>query len=86
VHHNASRIDSQKVAIGSTIACVTAHDELLTTDEAADWLKLPAAQLKQLRYRGVGPPYTRLGRHIRYARSDLQRWIQAGRVEPQGAA
>jgi excisionase family DNA binding protein len=61
-------------------------DELLTTDEAADWLKLPARQLVQLRYRGVGPAYTRLGRHVRYARSDLQRWIDAGRVEPQGAA
>jgi excisionase family DNA binding protein len=61
-------------------------DELLTTYEAADYLKLPAAQLKQLRYRGVGPAYSRLGRHVRYVRTDLQRWISAGRVEPQSVA
>jgi excisionase family DNA binding protein len=65
---------------------VSTRDELLTTAEAADWLKLPPAQLVQLRYRGVGPAYTRLGRHVRYARSDLQRWIDAGRVDPQNAA
>jgi excisionase family DNA binding protein len=59
-------------------------DELLTTDEAADYLKLPPAQLKQMRYRGVGPAYSHLGRHVRYAASDLQRWVNAGRVEPQG--
>jgi hypothetical protein len=57
-------------------------DELLTPAEAADFLKLPPGQLAQLRHRGQGPAYSHLGRSVRYAMSDLRRWVKAGRVDP----
>lgn len=64
---------------------MTAHD-LLTPDEAADYLKLPVRQLQQWRYLGRGPRYTHIGRSVRYRRSWLDQWIDANTVEPQGAA
>jgi hypothetical protein len=42
--------------------------------------------LAALRRRGEGPPYSELNcRTVRYAISDLQAWVSARRVVPQGA-
>jgi excisionase family DNA binding protein len=64
---------------------MTDHD-LLTPDEAADYLRLSVRQLQQWRYIGSGPRYTKAGRAVRYRRADLDAWLDASVVEPQGAA
>lgn len=51
-------------------------DELLTVLELAEYLDVPIKTLYAWRYRGEGPAGFRIGRHVRYRRSDVQRWIQ----------
>lgn len=46
----------------------------LDTQEAAGHLGLSVSWLNQLRHRGGGPRYYRLGRSIRYLHEDLQAW------------
>jgi len=50
-------------------------DELLTTQEAAKFLKLSPRTLEKLRITGGGPAFIALGRARRYRLEDLQRWV-----------
>ncbi len=51
-------------------------DRLLTVEELADYLGVPVATLYQWRHRGEGPPGFRVGRYIRYQRTDVEQWIR----------
>jgi excisionase family DNA binding protein len=46
-----------------------------TPDEAADYLRSSTSTLAKLRLHGGGPVFTRIGRVIRYRRSDLDSWM-----------
>jgi predicted DNA-binding transcriptional regulator AlpA len=51
-------------------------DELLTTEELAAELKVPASRLHKARVYGIDcPPYLKLGRLVRYRRGDVRAWI-----------
>jgi excisionase family DNA binding protein len=53
---------------------------MLTSHEAADYLRLSIRTLERLRCSGFGPKFIRCGRRsIRYQQSDLDAWI-ASRV------
>ena len=54
-------------------------DRLLTVEDLAEYLGVPVATLYAWRYRNVGPPGFRVGRHLRFRWSDVERWIE-GRV------
>jgi hypothetical protein len=54
---------------------MAAMERLLTPDEVADALQVPAATLPQWRYLGRGPKYIKVGRHVRYRVVDLDRWL-----------
>jgi len=57
-------------------------NQLLTCEQAAEQLAMTPAALAQLRYRGTGPVFVRMGsRAIRYARADLTHWISGNRWE-----
>lgn len=53
-------------------------DELLTPQEVAAYLQIPRQTLYAWRNRRTGPPGIRVGRHLRYRRSDLLSWLAAG--------
>jgi len=56
---------------------------LLSTQAAADYLGLVKGTLENWRTAGLGPPYIRVGpRAIRYKLSDLDAWLEQGRVRP----
>ena len=55
---------------------------LLTTAEAAEYLRLPARTLEYYRAHGVGPAFLRVGRHIFYRKPELDLWLESCRVEP----
>ncbi len=46
-----------------------------TPEEAAEYLRSSPSTLAKLRLYGGGPAFTRIGRVIRYRRSDLDRWM-----------
>lgn len=63
----------------------TETDELLTPQQLANYLSVPVATLYDWRYRGDGPPGFRLGKHIRYRKDDVDRWINSRVVAPDRA-
>ena len=50
-------------------------DRLLTVDDLAEYLEIPVATVYAWRYRQKGPPGFRVGRHLRFRWSDVERWI-----------
>lgn len=55
---------------------MTPDEQLMTVQELALYLGVPVATLYQWRYRREGPPGFRVGRHVRYRRTDIQAWIE----------
>ena len=58
-------------------------DEFLTTEEAAKRLKRSAKTLEYWRTAGLGPPFYRQQRGIRYLLSEILAWGISCRVAPQ---
>lgn len=50
-------------------------DELLEPEEVSAWLQMSTGTLSQWRSRGGGPPFVRVGRHVRYPRSEAEKWL-----------
>lgn len=49
--------------------------EFETPEEVADRLRVPIRTLYDWRLRGVGPPALRIGKRLRYRRSDVDAWL-----------
>jgi len=58
-------------------------DEFLTTEEAAKRLKRSAKTLEYWRMAGLGPPFYRQQRGVRYLLSEIMAWGASHRVAPQ---
>jgi predicted DNA-binding transcriptional regulator AlpA len=56
---------------------ITSADELLTPPEASRSLKVSLSWLAKARLYGTGPVYRKVGRSVRYLRSDLERYLAA---------
>ncbi len=54
-----------------------AGDELLTLKEVAAIVRSPEATLRYWRQRGTGPHSFRIGRSVRYWRTDVLHWLEA---------
>ncbi len=52
-------------------------DELLSPHDLAGYLDVPVKTVYGWRHRGLGPAGFRVGRHLRYRRSDVEDWISA---------
>ena len=50
-------------------------DEMLSLQEACGFLRLPEGTLRYWRHRGRGPRSFKVGRHVRYWRTDLILWL-----------
>lgn len=62
--------------------------KILTTAEAAVYLRVAPGTIESWRVRKVGPPYLRLnGRTVRYRQDELEEWVQqqGARVVVEGA-
>jgi excisionase family DNA binding protein len=55
----------------------TDHDALLSEMQAARVLNLSSRTLQAWRSKGVGPPFVRAGRAVRYRRSDILSWVES---------
>jgi hypothetical protein len=58
-------------------------DEFLTTEEAAKKLKRSTKTLEYWRLAGLGPPFYRQRRAIRYLANEVMAWGASRRVAPQ---
>jgi len=59
-------------------------DPLLSAQQLADYLGVPLATIYTWRYRREGPPGFRAGKHLRYRRHDVERWIMGRLGEHTG--
>ena len=59
------------------------HHRLLSTFETADYLGVPRQTLAMWRSHATGPVFIRVGRHIKYRRTDLDAWIDTCAVHPE---
>lgn len=55
---------------------VAGAEPLMTPDEVAEYLNMPRATLQLWRAKGTGPRGYRVGRHVRYRREDVERWLE----------
>ena len=54
----------------------TGDDELLTIAEVAAIVRAPVATLRYWRHLGTGPRSFRVGRGVRYWRTDVTAWLE----------
>jgi predicted DNA-binding transcriptional regulator AlpA len=51
-------------------------DDLLTTEQVAEWFGLSTQWVEVGRHKGYGPPFTRIsGNCIRYQRAAVREWL-----------
>lgn len=55
---------------------VDLEDRLLWPEQVAEMLGVPIGTLANWRYQGRGPGFLKVGRHVRYRRSDVAGWIE----------
>ena len=53
------------------------NPEIMTVIEAAGYIRLAKTTLNKMRVAGTGPRYLKMGKAVRYRRSDLDDWIGA---------
>ncbi|MEJ7757837.1 MAG: helix-turn-helix domain-containing protein [Nocardioidaceae bacterium] len=58
-------------------------DEMLTLQEACRFLRVPEGTLRYWRHLGCGPRSFKIGRHVRYWRTDLILWLTEQTNRPQ---
>jgi excisionase family DNA binding protein len=51
----------------------------LTQNEVAELLRLPVRTVEDWRLTRMGPPWVKLGRHVRYEQSELLAWVRGHR-------
>lgn len=54
--------------------------EILTTTEAAAYVRLSKPTMERFRLSGYGAPYVKLGGAVRYRKSDLDAWLESRRI------
>jgi predicted DNA-binding transcriptional regulator AlpA len=55
-------------------------DLLLTQQQVVEWTGMSPAWFEMNRFKGMGIPYVKMGRAVRYKTSDIQNWIEANVV------
>jgi predicted DNA-binding transcriptional regulator AlpA len=62
---------------GSATNKLNLPSALLTAADAAKILNLSTSWLAKARMDGMGPPYTKLGRAVRYSETSLLQWLKS---------
>lgn len=57
------------------------YPDNLTTEQTAKYLQCSTQRIEIWRHHGEGPPYIKLGRMVRYRKSDLDEWIESHKVD-----
>jgi len=67
---------------GRASATPHANDELLTIGEVADIVRVPEATLRYWRHLGTGPRSFRIGRSVRYWKTEVALWLEEQSSDP----
>jgi excisionase family DNA binding protein len=58
-------------------------DPLLSITELAEYLGVPVKTIYEWRQSGRGPACVRIGRHLKFAVSDVRAWVECQRESPR---
>ncbi len=61
-----------------------ANDELLTMNEVSELIRVAVDTLRYWRHLGCGPRSFKVGRTVRYWRSEVYQWLEEQSRRPQG--
>lgn len=61
--------------INEAVSGIADPEKLLKPQELADWLGVPLETVYAWATRKQGPPRIRVGRHLRFRRVDVERWL-----------
>jgi hypothetical protein len=50
--------------------------QIMTGPQVADLLQIPPRTLEEWRLTHTGPPWRRVGRHVRYVRGEVLGWFE----------
>ncbi len=76
------KIKAAADAAAKAVREVLPASEYLSTIPAANYIGVSRQFLEIGRHKGEGPPYIKLGRAVRYKRSDLDAYMAARRRQP----
>jgi excisionase family DNA binding protein len=62
------------------------EDQLWDDERTGAFLGVPVGTLANWRYQGKGPRFVKVGRHVRYRRSDVEAWLELHVRESTAAA
>jgi excisionase family DNA binding protein len=62
------------------------NDKLMTLTAVADYLGVPAATVYAWNSRGLGPTRYRVGKYVRYRRTDVDTWVDRQAAQTYGRA
>jgi DNA-binding transcriptional MerR regulator len=55
---------------------VVSIEGLWTPDDLAAFLGIPPKTLRDWRFKGYGPSWMKIGKHVRYSPETVRRWIE----------
>ncbi len=67
--------------MGSRTAAKSVETDIMTTKEAAGYVRLGKPTLEHYRITGYGPVYCKLGGAVRYRKADLDAWLESRLVK-----
>jgi excisionase family DNA binding protein len=54
-----------------------APQPLRTPEQIAEYLQMPEKTLADWRSKGIGPRYSKVGKHVRYRQADVDAWLES---------
>ena len=64
------------------VARETEREDMWDTVAAATFLRMPEKTLKAWRSKDYGPPYSKVGKHVRYEPETVRKWVRSLTVTP----
>jgi excisionase family DNA binding protein len=79
---------NEPTARASTVSPATADglEPLLSIDTLAEYVGVPVVTIYRWRTEGKGPCAVRIGRHLRFALSDVRAWLETVHESQPGIA
>ncbi|MFJ4166845.1 helix-turn-helix transcriptional regulator [Microbacterium sp. NPDC089698] len=48
---------------------------MLTIEQLSTWMQIPVSTIRQWRLDGTGPVPLKMGKHLRYPKDEIERWL-----------
>lgn len=61
-------------------------DELIGPEDLASYLGIPVATVYAMNHKKTGPRRMKVGKHVRYRKSDVDAWLDERSVDTEASA